>query len=200
MASSPTQLLLDYIQTCVFVYLHNRKIYSENTFDRRRAFDVIVQTTRQPELLAYVSESLSSVKPWIERGELKQICAVLMDQKGNVAERLDFEFLRFEDVVHHTPGVLSKLLNKDLARAGLVRLSRLQLPEFTCVNFSLAFEIEEKTPSATSKASEMWIAKDAPSLPNIQEETRQSTLPVITLADANVDSRICIKVETTLLK
>jgi hypothetical protein len=190
------QQLLEFIEISVFVYLHNRKVYAENTFDKRKVFDTIIHYTRDPELLSYVIDSLKDVKHFLERGELKQICAVLLDQKGEVTERLDFQFVGDWEMR------ADKLdLTREEVRAGLVRLSRLALPEFPISNFSLAFEIgkgdQQQQATFMPSDKDSLILKNPPNLKD--NETRHSTVPIVTLSDATSICRLVVKLETTLM-
>jgi len=203
---SAVSTFLSYVETSIYVYLHNRKVYAENAFDRRRAFDVVVYSSRQPELISYVQDTLNGLRPFIEQGTLKQICAVLRDERASIVERLEIHLVDFR--AGDGSKAFGALVGKDGARAGLVRLSRLQLPQLSCSNFALVFEIQdqntkEDSDQGQSDFGDSWIVHDNPvfgaSNSNTLQAVRQSTVPIVTLADDDVSQRVVVKIETTLV-
>ena len=193
LVTSPPSNLIQFIETCIFSYLHSRKVYASHTFDRRRVFDLIVYSSRLSDLVRYVSESLRNVEKFLASGELRQICAVLADNEGNVTERLDFTFIK---TLAGARNLSSLNISKDFARAALVRLTRLQLPEFTCTDFSLAFEVGHgELGENEANDDEFLIVRDRPDLveKNVSN-SRTSTIPIVTVVSGSI--RLCVKVET----
>lgn len=188
--------ILEFIETCIFTYLHNRKIYAAHTFDRRRAFDLIVYRSRQTELVSYIEDSLRSVQDFLQNGELQQLCAVLADRDGNVAERLDFLFIKSGAAQTERITVIPK----DFARATLIRLMRLQLPDFLCTEFSLAFEVfESSIDGGRTSSDEKLITRDQPRMEVANERVKKTTIPIVTIPDSGSGLKLCIKLETSLL-
>lgn len=190
-----------FLQACIQVYLWNRKVYAAHSFDQRRIFDLVIYQSRDPALLNYLSEGFKSISSFLRDGSLKQVCAVLLDSDGQVAERLDFSFIgqrRGRDLG-------SFRLAKDFARAALTRLLRLQLPPCNWSNFSLAFEVDDNSNEADYGDQEEaagTIVREEPTIGNQNGGGVRSSgviVPIVSTSDPSLNIRLVARIQTRLL-
>ena len=103
LAQAPTslpQLVTEFLSSAIHLILFSRRLYPEETFERRRLFDVQVYRSRHPELAEYISFAVRGVQEMLQRGEADALVLLIhapaivgsgAAAPGRVVEKFVFE-------------------------------------------------------------------------------------------------------------
>ena len=105
---------------CVCFTAYGAQIYPSDVFERRRLYNVAVSKSRHPGLNEYIRETVYSLKPWIEGGELEKLAVVFLDRDDKPLERLVFQVkvdpkqlessnLSYDELEHQLRGAFVKM-------------------------------------------------------------------------------------------
>ena len=116
----PVAYSVSLLPICLYLHELTAQIYPSDIFERRRLYNVAVSKSRHPGLNEYIRETVYSLKPWIEGGELERLAMVFLDREDKPLERLVFQVrvdpkeldsgeVSYEELEHQLRGAFVKM-------------------------------------------------------------------------------------------
>jgi len=84
-------IVVEFIEVAIHTILFVREVYPNALFERCRKYDIPVQKSRSPLVSNYISTIVSSMHPWLEKGELEKVVIAILNKDKQLIERFVFE-------------------------------------------------------------------------------------------------------------